>query len=263
MKYCRFQTNSGPQYGEVANRNGVLWIERLLPPFEEDLRTKFSDTAFTPLPLETATLLPPVLPSKIVCVGRNYREHATELGNEIPREPLIFLKPPSSLIAHKQPIHLPAISQRVDFEGELAIVIGNCCSKIGPDEDVRQYIRGYTIVNDVTARDLQKPDGQWWRAKGFDTFCPAGPIVTDEIDPEAGTTVQTRLNGELKQSGNTRDFIFSIAHLLRHISAAMTLYPGDLIPTGTPSGVAPMQAGDTVEVTIDGIATLSNPVVMG
>ncbi|HZU09225.1 MAG TPA: fumarylacetoacetate hydrolase family protein, partial [Pseudacidobacterium sp.] len=184
-------------------------------------------------------------------------------GNEVPKEPLIFLKAPSSLLAHKQEIRLPAISQRVDFEGELAIVIGKRCSKLGPDEDVRPYIRGYTIVNDVTARDLQKPDGQWWRAKGFDTFCPVGPLVTDEIGPEAGVTVQTRLNGALKQSGNTRDFIFSIAHLLRHISAAMTLFPGDLIPTGTPSGVAPMQAGDTVEVTIDGIATLSNPVVMG
>ncbi len=196
-------------------------------------------------------------------MGRNYREHAAELGNEVPKEPLIFLKAPSSLIAHKEAIRLPAISQRVDFEGELAVVIGKRCRNIGPEEDVRQYIRGYTIVNDVTARDLQKPDGQWWRAKGFDTFCPVGPIVTDEIDPEAGVSVQTRLNAEMKQRGNTRDFIFSIAHLLRHISGAITLNPGDLIPTGTPSGVAPMQAGDTVEVTIDGIATLSNPVTMG
>jgi 2-keto-4-pentenoate hydratase/2-oxohepta-3-ene-1,7-dioic acid hydratase in catechol pathway len=263
MKYCRFQTNSGPQYGEVTNRNGTLWIERLLPPFEEDPGTAFSDAGFTPLPLDKATLLPPVVPSKIVCVGRNYREHAAELGNEVPKEPLIFLKAPSSLIAHQQEIRLPAISQRVDFEGELALVIGKRCSRLGPGEDVRPYIRGYTVVNDVTARDLQKPDGQWWRAKGFDTFCPVGPIVTDEIDPEVGVTVQTRLNGELKQSGNTRDFIFSIAHLLRHISAAMTLFPGDLIPTGTPSGVAPMQAGDTVQVAIDGIAILSNPVIMG
>jgi 2-keto-4-pentenoate hydratase/2-oxohepta-3-ene-1,7-dioic acid hydratase in catechol pathway len=263
MKYCRFQTDSGPQYGEVVDRNGTLWIERLLPPFEEDPWTRFAGATIDPLPLERATLLPPVVPSKIVCIGRNYREHAAELGNEVPKEPLIFLKPPSSLITHKQEIHIPAISQHVDFEGELAVVIGKRCSKIGPDENVRQYIRGYTIVNDVTARDLQKSDGQWSRAKGFDTFCPVGPLVTDEINPEAGINVQTRLNGNLKQDGSTRDLIFPIAHLLRHISAAMTLYPGDLIPTGTPSGVAPMQPGDTVEVTIEGIATLSNPVAVG
>jgi 2-keto-4-pentenoate hydratase/2-oxohepta-3-ene-1,7-dioic acid hydratase in catechol pathway len=264
MKYCRFQSDSGPQYGEIADRNGVLWIERLLPPPEEDPWTKFAATTlFNPVPIDQATLLQPVVPSKIVCIGRNYKEHAAELGNEVPKEPLLFLKAPSSAIAHKQAIHKPAISQRVDFEGELAIVIGKRCTKIGPDEDVRKYIRGYTIVNDVTARDLQKSDGQWSRAKGFDTFCPVGPIVTDEINPDAGIQVQTRLNGELRQDGNTRDLIFPIAFLLRHITAAITLYPGDLIPTGTPSGVAPMQPGDTVEVTIEGIGTLSNPVIVG
>lgn len=271
MKYCRFLCNNTPQYGEIADRNGTLWIERLLPPPEEDPWTKFASAEIDPLPLELATLLPPVVPSKIVCIGRNYREHAAELGNEAPKEPLLFLKAPSSLIAHKQEIRIPAISQRVDFEGELAIVIGKRCYKIGADEDVRQYIRGYTIVNDVTARDLQKSDGQWSRAKGFDTFCPTGPFITDEIDPDAnpsanidaGIGVQTRLNGELRQDGNTRDLIFPIAHLLRHITAAMTLCPGDLIPTGTPSGVAPMQPGDQVEVTIEGIGTLSNPVTVG
>jgi 2-keto-4-pentenoate hydratase/2-oxohepta-3-ene-1,7-dioic acid hydratase in catechol pathway len=267
MKYCRFQSDFGPQYGEIADRNGTLWIERLLPPPEEDPWIKIPSVAASgeidPLPLDLATLLPPVVPSKIVCIGRNYREHAAELGNEVPKEPLLFLKTPSSIIAHKQPIHIPAISQRVDFEGELAIVIGKRCSKIGAEEDVRQYIRGYTIVNDVTARDLQKSDGQWSRAKGFDTFCPTGPFVTDEIDPDAGISVQTRLNGELRQDGNTRDLIFPIDFLLRHITAAITLYPGDLIPTGTPSGVGPMQPGDTVEITIDGMETLSNPVIVG
>jgi len=264
MKYCRFQSDSGPQYGEVADRNGTLWIERLLPPPEEDPWVKLAEaTAFKPIPLDQAMLLPPVVPSKIVCIGRNYKEHAAELGNEVPKEPLLFLKTPSSLIAHKQAIHKPAISQRVDFEGELAIVIGKRCTKIGHEEDVRQYVRGYTIVNDVTARDLQKTDGQWSRAKGFDTFCPAGPIVTDEIDPDRGIQVQTRLNGELRQDGNTRDLIFPVPFLLRHITAAITLYPGDLIPTGTPSGVAPMQPGDTVEVRIEGIGTLSNPVIVG
>lgn len=263
MKYCRFLSDNGPQYGEVADRNGTLWIERILPPFEEEPWTKASGAAIDPLPLERTRLLPPVVPSKIICVGRNYREHVAELGNEIPKEPLLFLKAPSSLIAHKAEVHIPAISQRVDFEGELAIVIGKRCSKIGPDEDVRQYIRGYTIVNDVTARDLQKSDGQWSRAKGFDTFCPAGPIVTDEIDPDSGIDVQTRLNGEMRQNGNTRDLLFPVAYLLRHITAAMTLYPGDLIPTGTPSGVAAMRPGDTVEVSIEGIGTLSNTVSVG
>jgi len=268
MKYCRFKTPTGPQYGEIASRNGELWIERLLPPFEEDpwprLATLLAPhVPFEPLPLREVTLLPPVVPSKIVCIGRNYKEHAAELGNEVPTEPLLFFKPPSSLIAHNEPIQKPPISQRVDFEGEFAIIVGKRCSKISPNENVRPYIRGYTIVNDVTARDLQKTDGQWARAKGFDTFCPAGPIVTDEIDPDAGIQVQTRLNGELRQDGNTRDLIFPIAFLLRHITAAITLYPGDLIPTGTPSGVAPMHAGDTVEVTIEGIGTLSNPVIVG
>jgi 2-keto-4-pentenoate hydratase/2-oxohepta-3-ene-1,7-dioic acid hydratase in catechol pathway len=152
----------------------------------------------------------------------------------------------------------------VDFEGEIAIVIGRKAYGIGPDEDVRSYIRGYTIVNDVTARDLQKSDGQWSRAKGFDTFCPAGPLVTDEIDLLGeGTTIETLLNGELKQSGHTRDLIFPIDRLLRHISQAMTLEPGDLIPTGTPAGVSPMKPGDLVEVKVRGIGTLANPLTAG
>jgi 2-keto-4-pentenoate hydratase/2-oxohepta-3-ene-1,7-dioic acid hydratase in catechol pathway len=261
MKYCRFETEAGPQYGEVVDLAGNLWIERLMPAFEEDPWTKPFTGAFEPVPLLRAKLLAPVVPRKIICVGRNYREHAAELGNEVPKEPLIFLKAPSSIIGPGQAIGIPRQSQRVDFEGELAVVIGCRAHQIGSGEPVAPYIRGYTIVNDVTARDLQKPDGQWWRAKGFDTFCPVGPIVTDEINPEAGIAVETRLNGELRQQGNTRDFIFAIDVLLRHITAAMTLYPGDLIPTGTPAGVAPMQPGDTVEVTIEGIGALSNPVL--
>lgn len=260
MKYCRFQSNSGPQYGEVVDRNGTLWIERLLPPFEEDPWTQFSRGPFEPVPLAAAQLLAPVVPSKIVCIGRNYREHAAELGNEVPKEPLLFLKAPSSVIAQGEAIRIPTLSQRVDFEGELAIVVGRRAARIGTDEDVRSYIRGYTIVNDVTARDLQKSDGQWSRAKGFDTFCPMGPLVTNEIDPAAGLRVETRLNGELKQHGTTLDLIFDIARLLRHITAAMTLLPGDVIPTGTPAGVGPMQPGDRVEVAVEGIGSLSNPV---
>jgi 2-keto-4-pentenoate hydratase/2-oxohepta-3-ene-1,7-dioic acid hydratase in catechol pathway len=260
MKYTRFQTPSGPQYGEVFDRDGTLWIERLLPPFEEDPWTDLAPGPFEPIPFLTAQILAPVVPRKIVCIGRNYREHAAELGNEIPKEPLVFLKAPTSVIAPGEPILIPPQSQRVDFEGELALVIGKRASKIAPGEDVRPYIRGYTIVNDVTARDLQKPDGQWWRAKGFDTFCPVGPLVSDEIDPAAGLTLETRLNGEPKQHGVTSDFIFDIPTLLRHITAAMTLLPGDLIPTGTPSGVSPMQPGDQVEVRVEGLGALTNPV---
>jgi len=263
MKYCRLQTVHGPQYAEVVDHGGRLWVERLIPPFEEGPASDFVDraTPFDPLPFEGARILAPVAPSKIVCVGRNYREHAAELGNEVPAEPLLFFKPPSSLLAPGEPIRIPSLSKRVDFEGEIAIVIGDRCRNIGADEDPRDYIRGYTIANDVTARDLQKKDGQWARAKGFDTFCPVGPLVTDEVDPASGIGVTTRLNGELRQDGNTRDFIFSIDHLLRYITAAMTLFPGDLILTGTPAGVAPMQPGDHVAVTVEGLGTLMNSIV--
>lgn len=260
MRYCRFLTDSGPQYGEVVDCDGTLWIERLLAPFQEDPWTQLSHEDFEPVLFGTVRLLAPVVPSKIVCIGRNYREHAAELGNEVPKEPLLFLKAPSSVIAQGEAIRIPRLSQRVDFEGELAAVIGRRASHIGAEEEVRSYIRGYTIVNDVTARDLQKSDGQWSRAKGFDTFCPMGPLVTDEIDPEAGLAVETRLNGDRKQHGTTLDLIFDIATLLRHITAAMTLMPGDVIPTGTPAGVGPMRPGDHVEVFIEGIGTLGNPV---
>jgi 2-keto-4-pentenoate hydratase/2-oxohepta-3-ene-1,7-dioic acid hydratase in catechol pathway len=261
MKYCRLQTKHGPQFAEVGERDGELWVERLIPPFEEDLATNFVEQAIEPQPITHAKLLAPVTPSKIVCVGRNYRDHAAELGNPLPLEPLLFLKPPSSIIAPGEAIRIPAVSARVDFEGEIAIVIGEKCSKIGAEEDVWQYIRGYTVVNDVTARDLQKTDGQWTRAKGFDTFCPVGPVVTDEVDPAAGIGLRTRLNGELRQDGNTRHLIFPIDHLLRYITAVMTLHPGDLIPTGTPAGVGPMQPGDRVEVSAAGMGTLANPVL--
>lgn len=260
MKYCRFQTEAGPQYGALLDREGTLWIEQLLWPFEEDPWVKFSTEPWKPVPLTAVKVLAPVVPSKIVCIGRNYREHAAELGNEVPKEPLLFLKAPSAVIGPEEPIRIPVLSQRVDFEGELAVVIGKRATRIGASEDVRPYIRGYTIVNDVTARDLQKSDGQWSRAKGFDTFCPTGPLVTDEIDPSEGLTVETRLNGEVKQHGTTRDLIFDIAQLLRHITAAMTLLPGDVIPTGTPAGVGPMQTGDRVEVAVEGVGTLGNPV---
>jgi len=256
MKYCRFENNGVIDFGlieSVAGRDAITAI----------IHSPYRATAPQPIsaiPLTDAKLQAPVQPSKIVCVGRNYREHAKELGNEVPTEPLIFLKPPSSLIGPGQTIILPAISARVDHEGELGVAIGKTCRNLRADQDVRPYILGYTCVNDVTARDLQKKDGQWTRAKGFDTFCPVGPIVTDEIDPWSGVTVETHVNGELRQQGNTRDFIFPLDVVIRHIAQIMTLLPGDLIATGTPSGVGPLKAGDVVEVTIVGVGDLRNSV---
>jgi 2-keto-4-pentenoate hydratase/2-oxohepta-3-ene-1,7-dioic acid hydratase in catechol pathway len=174
---------------------------------------------------------------------------------------LLFFKPSSAIIAPEEAIRIPELSKRVDFEGEIAIVIGERCSKIGDHEDPRDYIRGYTVANDVTARDIQKKDGQWTRGKGFDTFCPVGPLVTDEVEPADGVAISTHLNGEIRQDGNSRDLIFPVNHLLRYITAVMTLFPGDLILTGTPAGVGAMQPGDRVEVTVVGIGTLSNPVI--
>ena len=263
MKYCRFQFNGQAHYGlveSVAGRDAIVRI-LLTPPEEADgdmesLRTRRIEA----IPLDQAALLPPVRPSKIVCVGRNYREHAAELGHEVPKEPLIFLKATSALLAPGGTVRRPKLSERVDYEGELGVVIGKACHQPAADQDIRQYILGYTCVNDVTARDLQNKDGQWTRAKGFDTFCPVGPIVTDEIDPWSGVAVETRVNGGVKQSGNTRDFIFTLDVVIRHIAQAMTLYPGDLIPTGTPSGVSPVLAGDVMEVTVEGVGTLRNPV---
>jgi 2-keto-4-pentenoate hydratase/2-oxohepta-3-ene-1,7-dioic acid hydratase in catechol pathway len=264
MRYCRFQLNGEAHYGLVESVAGRDAIVRLLltAPEEADgdmesLRTRRIDA----IPLEEAALLPPVRPSKIICIGRNYREHAAELGNEVPKEPMIFLKPTSALLSPGGIVRRPKISERVDYEGELGVVIGKTCYRPAADADIRQYILGYTCVNEVTARDLQKTDGQWSRAKGFDTFCPVGPLVSDEIDPWAGISVETRVNGEVRQNGNTRDLIFPLDVVIRYIAQAMTLFPGDLIPSGTPSGVGPIVAGDTVEVTVEGVGTLKNSVV--
>ena len=272
MRYCKYvSSESGTslsRYALVEKRNGVLWATLPMQAPQEDLSARIlgglpvptTAVNFEPVPLSELKLLPPVTPSKILCVGRNYRDHAAELGNEVPKEPLLFLKPPSALLAPKGVVRIPSISTRVDYEGELGIVIGRRCYKIGPDEDVRPYIRGYVCVNDVTARDIQKSDGQWTRGKGFDTFCPVGPIVSDEIDPVGGSpvTVITRLNGVVKQQASTRDLIFPIAELLRYITAFLTLEPGDLIPTGTPAGVGAVKAGDRIQVEIDGLGVLEN-----
>jgi len=173
----------------------------------------------------------------------------------------LFFKPSSSLLAPGGIVRRPKISQRVDYEGELCLVVGKTCYQPPADEDVRQYILGYTCLNDVTARDLQKKEGQWTRAKGFDTFCPVGPVVADGLDPWAGVRVETRVNGEVRQSGNTRDFIFTLDVIIRYITQAMTLFPGDLIATGTPEGVGTLAAGDVVEVSVEGVGTLKNSVV--
>jgi 2-keto-4-pentenoate hydratase/2-oxohepta-3-ene-1,7-dioic acid hydratase in catechol pathway len=267
MKYCRFLLNDRVHYGAVEDVNGELWIAGAAPAPEEDLAYRLAlelgeikNFDFEPMPLNAVDLLPPVTPSKIVCVGRNYREHARELGNEVPAEPLLFFKPPSSLLASGGVVRLPALSSRVDFEGELALVIARRVRKLPPEHNWRDVVRGFTLANDVSARDLQKKEAQWARAKGFDTFCAVGPIVSDELDFDAGVTIETRLNGELRQQGSTRDFIFPVSELLSAITAAMTLEPGDLILTGTPSGVGPLTAGDRVEVSLAGLGVLTNPV---
>jgi 2-keto-4-pentenoate hydratase/2-oxohepta-3-ene-1,7-dioic acid hydratase in catechol pathway len=204
-------------------------------------------------------LLEPIRPSKIVCVGRNYREHAAELGNKMPDEPLLFLKAPSAIIYSGDEIVLPGASQQVEHEGELGVVIGRAARNIASGEDPLSYVLGYTCVNDVTARDLQRRDVQFTRGKSFDTFCPVGPWIETDIDP-GNVVVQTRLNGEVKQKGNTADMAFPVSFLIRYISEIMTLYPGDLIATGTPAGVSRMKSGDIVEVEVEGIGILQNRV---
>jgi 2-keto-4-pentenoate hydratase/2-oxohepta-3-ene-1,7-dioic acid hydratase in catechol pathway len=273
MKYCRFLLHGEVRYGAVEEREGELWIAELIPAPEEDLAIRvaaarhdavaavvreYSEARFEPICLSDAHLLAPVTPSKIIGVGRNYRDHAKELGNEVPTEPLLFFKPPSSLLAPDGVVRMPEASARVDYEGELAFVIGRRTRRFGADGDWRSLIRGYTLANDVTARDLQKKEGQWTRAKGWDTFCPAGPFISDEVDPAAGLTLETRVNGELRQHGSTADFIFSIPELLAYITAAITLEPGDLVLTGTPAGVGPLAPGDRVDVSIVGLGVLSN-----
>jgi len=210
--------------------------------------------------LDEVKLLAPVTPSKIVCVGRNYREHAAELGNKMPDEPLLFLKAPSAVIASGDSIELPIASQQVEHEGELGVVIGKVARNISSSDDPLSYVFGYTCVNDVTARDLQRKDVQFTRGKSFDTFCPVGPWIETAIDP-TNLAVETRLNGEVKQKGNTADMAFPVAFLIRYISEIMTLYPGDLIATGTPAGVSRMKHGDTVEVEVHGIGVLRNQIV--
>ncbi len=213
-------------------------------------------------PIADCKLLAPCDASKVVAIGKNYYDHAIEFGEEVPETPTIFIKPNTSIIADGEPVVYPPISKRVDFECELALVIKKRASHVKA-ADAKDYILGYTCLNDVTARDIQKSDAQWARGKGFDTFCPIGPILTDEIDPYAGIRVQTILNGEVKQDGNTKNMMWSIYELVEFITECMTLLPGDVVTTGTPVNVGPMLPGDTVTVRVEGIGDLVNPIIKG
>jgi len=250
MRIIRFKTqNTLPQYGWIRDgRVGVIQGD----PFGEFRRY---EEAYE---LSDVDLLLPCLPSKIIAVGRNYREHAAEMNTEVPTYPLVFLKPPSSLITSGESIILPPQSKRVEHEAELAVVVGKR-SRWLTKENALDAVFGYTIANDVTARDLQRLDGQWSRAKGFDTFCPVGPWIETEFDP-TDAIITCQVNNTLRQMSSTREMIFSIQQLMMYTSSIMTLEPGDLILTGTPAGVGLLQAEDQVSVHIDGIGTLVNPV---
>ena len=256
MLIARFKLSSASQTNEAETFWGLVEGDTVLtlksPPFEgiEPGKARYS--------LSEANLLAPVCPSKVVAIGWNYEGHIKELGNPFPSEPLIFLKAPSAMIGHNADILLPPESERVDFEGELAIVMGRKCRRINRSQ-ARDVIFGYTALNDVTARDLQKKDGQFSRAKSFDTFCPAGPWIQTELDPTA-VRVMTHVNGELRQDDNTSTMLFDPYYIVEYVSAAMTLNAGDIIATGTPSGVGPLSSGDEVTVSVEGIGALTNVV---
>ncbi len=250
MRFVRYQLEAqAPRWG---------WLhEGKIGPVEGDIFGDFLRHE-AEYPLEKAHLLAPVQPGKIICVGRNYVAHAREHDAEVPSIPLIFLKPPSAVIGPNEAILLPPQSQRVEHEGELVVVIGKRGRRILA-EDAEKYILGYTIGNDVTARDLQRSDGQWTRGKGFDTFAPIGPWIDTDFSP-ADALITVRVNGEMRQMGSTRDMVFNIPTLIAFISSVMTLEPGDLIFTGTPAGVGALHAGDRVSVEIEGLGLLENPV---
>jgi 2-keto-4-pentenoate hydratase/2-oxohepta-3-ene-1,7-dioic acid hydratase in catechol pathway len=254
MKLCRFEHQDffAPHYGIIED-------DSVQPLIDADALGSRTRARTDKLPLASVRIIAPVAPSKIVCVGRNYREHAAELGNKMPTEPLLFLKAPSSIIASGELIQLPPESSQVELEGELGVVIGRRACRIPEHEDPLSYVLGYTCVNDVTARDLQRKDVQFTRAKSFDTFCPVGPYISTDLEP-SDVQLTARLNGEVRQQARTSAMAFDVPFLLRYISHAMTLLPGDLIATGTPAGVSAMQAGDNVEVEIEGIGILRNEV---
>lgn len=250
-RIVRFATEQGPRYGVLEDAE-VRVIEP--HPF-----TRHAPTGEV-IPLEGLRLLAPVIPSKIVCVGRNYRDHAAELGNELPSEPLLFLKPSSSVIGPGEPIRYPrGLTEEVHHEAELAVVIGSLLHQVTPDE-AKLGIYGFTAANDVTARDLQRSEDQWTRAKGFDSFCPLGPAISTDVDPH-DLRVRCLVDGEIRQDGTTADLVFDVPTIVSYISQVMTLLPSDVILTGTPAGVGPLTPGQRVRVEIEGIGALENPVV--
>jgi 2-keto-4-pentenoate hydratase/2-oxohepta-3-ene-1,7-dioic acid hydratase in catechol pathway len=259
MKLCRFQPKGktgAPAQPEVLH--GVISGETVRQ-ISGDMLGKWEETNRS-WPLADVKLATPVAPGKIVCLGRNYLDHAAEFNNAPPKEPLIFLKPPSSLLAPEDPIVLLPEVQRIDFEGELAVIMSRECHRLRDGADYRPYVAGYTLLNDVSARDYQALDKQWTRAKSFDTFCPLGPVMETELDV-AHETIETLLNGVRKQYAPLTAMLFPIDVIIPWVSRVMTLLPGDVIATGTPAGVGPMKAGDVVEIVIPGIGTLRNPCV--
>jgi 2-keto-4-pentenoate hydratase/2-oxohepta-3-ene-1,7-dioic acid hydratase in catechol pathway len=262
VRIARFTSGGDPQFGVVTgdlDEHGELEPDAVVVGLAGDplyAGVRLTDEQHT---LADVRLLAPVLPrSKVVGIGRNYAAHAAEMGNEVPAEPLVFLKPNTSVVGPGDAVLYPPQSREVHFEGELAVVIGRICRDV-PAERAAEVVFGYTVGNDVTARDLQRSDVQFTRAKGFDTFCPLGPWMETELDTSA-LRVRTFLNGDLKQDGSTTDLIFDIPTLIAHVSSVMTLLPGDVILTGTPEGVGPMAVGDEVDVVVEGIGTLTNTV---
>jgi 2-keto-4-pentenoate hydratase/2-oxohepta-3-ene-1,7-dioic acid hydratase in catechol pathway len=248
MRIVRYQTEGeAPKYGWL--------LEEKVGEIQGDLFGQYRRREAR-TPLADVRLVAPSEPTKILCVGRNYVEHAKELGNEVPKVPLIFMKPPSSIISSDETVILPPQSKQVEHEAELVVVIGKRGRHIKPEE-AKSYILGYTIGNDITARDLQKTDGQWTRAKGFDTFCPFGPWIDTDFDP-ADAVVTCRVNGQMRQMASTRDMVFNVPNLIAYISSFVTLEPGDLIFTGTPAGVGELNDGDEVIVEIEGLGVLRN-----
>lgn len=252
MQIVRFSGPEGIAYG-TAEAEGIRVAQGSpLVEWEQD-----TDVV---LGYDQVELLSPVLPSKVVCVGKNYVDHAAEMGSDVPDTPILFIKPATSVIGSGAPIVYPPDTAELHHEGELGVVIRTLTRNVLA-EDVGPHILGYTCANDVTARDIQRSDGQWTRAKGFDTFCPLGPAIATEFDPLAGMTITTSVNGDIRQEATTADLVFGVAELIEFISRVMTLLPGDVVLTGTPAGVGPMGVGDRVDVEIEGIGTLTNVVV--
>jgi 2-keto-4-pentenoate hydratase/2-oxohepta-3-ene-1,7-dioic acid hydratase in catechol pathway len=262
VRIARFTTGGDPRYGVVTgdvDARGEPAEDTVLVELRGDPLYVGVELADSEHRLADVRLLAPVLPrSKVVGIGRNYADHAAEMGHDLPAEPLLFLKPNTSVVGPGDPVFYPRQTHELHYEGELAVVIGRICRDV-PAERAADVVHGYTVGNDVTARDLQRSDVQFTRAKGFDSFCPLGPWVETELDPSA-LTLRTYLNGDVVQDGTTKDMVFDVPALVAHVTSVMTLLPGDVILTGTPAGVGPMQVGDEVEVVVEGIGALTNTV---